>query len=186
MRPAPVVLVADPPWLFSDPLPGDGRGAVKHYPCMTIRELERMAIPDCGPDAVLFLWRVASMPREALRLCDAWGFEPKSEIVWRKMTRGAQWLEFFGMGRYVRQAHEVCLIATRGHAHPECHSIRSIFSARVRAHSQKPEAFYSIVDCLYPSSPKIELFARTIRPGWVQHGNQLGALPLEHERGKAA
>jgi N6-adenosine-specific RNA methylase IME4 len=177
----PVVLVADPPWMFDDDLPGDGRGAAKHYPCMSLAELMAMPIPVRleEPNAVLFLWRVHAMQREALDLAEHWGFTVKSELVWRKMARKAAWLEFFGLGRYVRAAHEVCLIATRGQAAPECRSIRSIFSARVRAHSQKPEAFYQIVECLYPRSPKFELFARTIRPGWVQHGNQLGALPLE-------
>ncbi len=30
------IVVADPPWLFRDALPGRGRGARKHYRCMTV------------------------------------------------------------------------------------------------------------------------------------------------------
>jgi N6-adenosine-specific RNA methylase IME4 len=90
----------------------------------------------------------------------------------------------FGMGRYVRGAHETCIIATRGRATQliENHSTRSVFVAPVPRdrngkiiHSAKPEAFYQIVEQLV-GGPRLELFARSPRPGWRCAGNEIGVV----------
>lgn len=166
------IVVADPPWKFGDSLPGRGRGAVKHYPCLTIEEIERFQLPPIANDALLFLWKVASMPAEALRVCAAWGFAPKSEIVWLKRTATGK--RHFGMGRYVRASHETCIVASRGRGLDLVadHSIRSVFEGMVRRHSAKPESFYELVTAL-TKGRRVELFARTKRPGWVCLGNEL-------------
>jgi N6-adenosine-specific RNA methylase IME4 len=166
------VLCADPPWQFGDKLPGPGRGAEKHYPCMPVEALESFPLPPLATDAVLFLWRVASMQDEALRVMKAWGFKLKTEIVWKKLTKTGK--RHFGMGRIVRAEHEVCLVGTRGR--PECllHNVRSTFEAQVGRHSAKPEVFYDIVESLY-AGPYVELFARRERAGWTCLGNELEA-----------
>lgn len=169
------VLIADPPWSFRDSLPGRKRGARKHYACMHIADLCEMPTPTQDDrDSVLFLWRVASMQAEALRLCTAWNYTVKSEMVWRKTTRTG--LVAFGMGHYVRGAHEVCLIATRGSALPAVRNVRSTFDAPVGPHSAKPTAFYRLVQTLYPHSKRYEMFARAVRPGFTQFGDQLGTM----------
>jgi N6-adenosine-specific RNA methylase IME4 len=168
---APVVLLADPPWLFRDSLPGTKRGASSHYPCMPIEDLCALHLPPLGANAVLFLWRVSAMQEEALRLARAWGFVVKSELVWVKTTRSGK--TAFGMGHYTRAAHEVCLICTRGSALPDNRSVRSVLEAPMDRHSAKPAAFYEIIEQMYPRSERFELFARTRRPGWTQYGNEL-------------
>jgi N6-adenosine-specific RNA methylase IME4 len=175
----PLVIVADPPWQFSDKLPGDSRGAEKNYACLTkhdIRDIVHDASLGHG-NCVLFLWRVAAMQPDALDVAAASGFDVKSELVWEKLTKHGK--PHFGMGRYVRASHEVCLIAVRGRAFPECRSVRSRFAATVREHSRKPDAFYAIVERMYPSSRKVELFARQRRDGWECHGNQLDKFTQE-------
>lgn len=172
------VLEADSPWLFGDRLPGRFRGASKHYECMSTADICRIALPPLAPDCVLFLWRVAAMQEEALQVCRAWGFKPKSEIVWVKTTckgeeLGAVHLAF-GMGRQVRACHEVCLIATRGKVKPLHHSQRSVFFAPRQRHSQKPSAFYDIAERLY-DGPRVRLFARDERPGWTSVGLEIGS-----------
>lgn len=166
------VLVADPPWSFGDKLPGPSRGAEKNYRVLTIGEIENFALPTLAEDALLFLWRVASQPEEALRVCRAWGFVPKSELVWLKMTATGK--SHFGMGRYVRASHEVCIIASRGRGNSliKNRSVRSVFEAATGIHSQKPEEFYRIVESL-ADGPYHELFARRRRGGWSQEGDQL-------------
>jgi N6-adenosine-specific RNA methylase IME4 len=166
------VLVADPPWKFGDSLPGVGRGAIKHYPCLSVSELETFLLPEMATDSVLFLWRVASMQDEALRVMRAWGFKLKTELVWRKTTRTGK--RHFGMGRIVRAEHEVCLIGTKGRPKPLVLNVRSTFEAPVGRHSEKPDAFYDIVDSLY-AGPVVELFARRERNGWTCLGNELEA-----------
>jgi len=39
-------------------------------------------------------------------------------------------------------------------------------------HSVKPTVFHEIIEDLFPSLPKIELFAREARPGWDAWGNE--------------
>jgi N6-adenosine-specific RNA methylase IME4 len=167
------VLAADPPWKFSDKLPGRGRGADRHYSTLTVDQLERFPLPAMAFDSLLFLWKVASMPDEALRVVRAWGFTPKTEIVWLKTTKTGK--PHFGMGRYVRAAHESCIVATRGRANRliKSRSIRSVFSAPVGRHSEKPDAFYELVEQLV-DGPYAELFARRQRPGWTCMGGELG------------
>jgi N6-adenosine-specific RNA methylase IME4 len=202
MIPIASVIVADPPWLFGDSLPGPGRGAAKHYPCMTTRDLMALRIPPVANDALLFLWRVGAMQQEALDVAKAWGFEVKSEIDWQKLTKGADTRKLtepftipaglteeealalvrtkvarrhMGLGRYTRADHEICLIGTRGRASKliQDRGVRSSFDAAVGEHSAKPDAFYELVERLAPG-PYVELFARRKRKGWTTLGTDLG------------
>ena len=79
-----------------------------------------------------------------------------------------------GMGHWVRGQHEHLLIASKGAPPlPPTESVpASVFRERRREHSRKPEASYRIIEALYPALPKIELFARQVRPGWMQWGNE--------------
>lgn len=168
------VIVADPPWRFGDRLPGRGRGAAKHYGCLGVEALCSFPMPPLADDAVLLLWRVSAMPEEALRVCRAWGFVPKSEIVWvKKTSKGAR---HFGMGRYVRAEHETCIVAARGRGSRvvRLHNVRSTFEASVGRHSEKPEQFYGMVEA-WLEGPYVELFARRRRKGWACHGDEVGA-----------
>ena len=165
-------LVADPPWSFEDALPGATRGAAKNYRTLRVEDICRFQLPEMTEDAHLFLWRVASMQEEAFKVIRAWDFVPKAEIVWLKQTSKGH--RHFGMGRQVRMEHEVCLIATRGKPKVRSRSIRSTFAAPVGRHSEKPDAFYDLVEHLV-EGPYIELFARRPRTGWTCLGDELPA-----------
>jgi N6-adenosine-specific RNA methylase IME4 len=190
------VISADPPWPFGDKLPGSGRGAGKHYNLLSLEGIKDFPLPPIADDAVLFLWRVASMSEEAHAVERSWGFTHKAEIVWEKQsvcskckgagerfnpTRpceqcgGVGRNRWFGMGRITRAAHEVCLVATRGRPKVLDRSVRSLFSAVVPRgrHSAKPPEFYAMVERLF-AGPYCELFAVERRPGWHQEGFQLG------------
>lgn len=166
----PRVLVADPPWRFGDSLPGKSRGASKNYATMTVEQLCDMQIPELADDAYLFLWRVASMVEEAYQVVRHWGFVPKTEIVWRKLRPSGKL--HFGMGRITRASHETCIVAVRGRPRPKSLSTRSVFDGIVGRHSEKPEAFFDLVEGLC-DGPYAEIFARRRRPGWICTGNEL-------------
>lgn len=172
-------MVADPPWQFGDKLPGPGRGAEKHYKTMSTNEICAMTLlppaqfPTLASDAMLFLWRVSSMVEDAYRVVRAWGFVPKSEIVWVKLTSTGE-KKHFGMGRYVRARHETCIVATRGKPLVLSHSVRSTFEAPVGKHSEKPQVFFDIVEQLC-AGPRVEMFARRRRPRWDALGDQVPA-----------
>jgi N6-adenosine-specific RNA methylase IME4 len=164
------VVLADPAWLFGDKLPGKGRGASKHYGCMPTRDICRMPLPPTDDVALLALWRVSSMQRDALDVIDAWGFTLKTELVWVKTTKLGK--RHFGMGRTLRAEHETCLIATRGRFKPKVRNIRTTFTAPVQEHSRKPDEIYAILEAL-SDGPYVELFARRRREGWTSIGNEL-------------
>jgi N6-adenosine-specific RNA methylase IME4 len=168
------VLCADPPWSFGDSLPGPSRGAVKNYKVLNLNDIKRFPLPKLADDALLFLWRVAAMQEEALAVVRAWGFVPKSEMVWIKTAKDGAGTLAFGMGRYVRHCHEVCLIASRGRGVRliRNHSVRSVFEAPLSKHSEKPEQFYRLVETL-AEGPYVELFARKNRVGWECYGDEL-------------
>lgn len=163
------VVCADPPWSFRDPLPGRTRGAAKNYAVLSVANLCAFALPPIADDALLFLWRVASQVEEAYAVVRAWGFEPKTEIVWRKLTRRGK--SHFGMGRIVRASHETCIVAKRGRPRIKVHDVRSLFDASIGRHSEKPERFYDLVEDL-ADGPYVELFARRLRSGWTCLGNE--------------
>src|SRR5579859_1044778 len=190
------VLYADPPWQFGDKLPGPGRGAEKHYKVLDTEGIRRFPLPPLADDALLFLWRVSSQQEEALSVMRAWGFVPKSEIAWIKtathcnnihlMASGDSHGLAFGMGRYVRLCHEVCLIGARGRATSliRDRAVRSVFFAPRGKHSSKPELMYGLIERL-SQGPYAELFARERHVGWDQWGDELQngraaprALPL--------
>lgn len=168
-------IVADPPWQFGDKLPGPKRGAEKHYECMSVSEICALKLPAIADDAILFLWRVASMAEESYAVVRAWGFAPKSEIVWYKVAVSGK--PQMGMGRTVRNCHETCIVATRGKYSKliDSHRELSVVTAQRRAHSEKPAEFYALVERLCVG-PRLELFARRHRPGWDCLGSELGTV----------
>jgi len=171
-------LVADPPWRFKDRLPGKRRGAARNYPTLSVEQIKAFPLPSLEADAILFLWRVSSMVEEAYAVARAWGFSPKSEIVWEKTTKSGK--PHFGMGRYVRASHETCILATRGRMSHRLRSrsVRSVFKAPVGRHSEKPDAFYALVEQLV-DGPFVELFARRERAGWSCFGNEVAVAAPE-------
>jgi N6-adenosine-specific RNA methylase IME4 len=53
--------------------------------------------------------------------------------------------------------------------------VASVIQSRRRAHSEKPQLVYEIIERMYPALPKLELFARGRREGWSAWGNQAAA-----------
>jgi len=172
------VIYADPPWQYGDKLV-EGYGpaeehageskSIGHYPTMSIDQLCELPIKDLAADnAVLFMWVTSPMLRECFEVIEAWGFEYKASFVWDKIKHN--------YGHYNSVRHELLLICTRGSCLPDnselYDSVQSI--ERSDEHSQKPEEFRSIIDNLYTSGPKIELFAREIHEGWEVWGNDPG------------
>ena len=144
----------------------------KKYARMLVTRPDRdgaLLLPPIADDAFLFMWRVSAMVPEAYELVRAMDFNHKSEIVWNKLTKHGK--KAFGMGRTVRGSHESCIIAKRGRPRRLSGSIRSTFEAPVGEHSEKPDAFYALVEALC-GGPRLEVFGRKARPGWTVIGDQ--------------
>jgi len=165
------VIYADPPWDYNDKQAGsisDSYGAAeKHYPSMSATELASLGVPELAADnSVLFLWTTSPLLPEGLALAKAWGFKYKASFVWDKIKHN--------MGHYNSVRHEYLLICTKGSCTP--HHVKlfdSVQSIERTKHSAKPEEFREIIDTLYPSVKKLELFRRgDSTEGWDSWGNE--------------
>ncbi len=78
------------------------------------------------------------------------------------------------MGYYFRQRHELLYVATRGAMPAPAPAARvdSVIEAPRQAHSAKPDSVYEVIERMYPTLPRVELFARQRREGWAAWGNQ--------------
>jgi N6-adenosine-specific RNA methylase IME4/DNA-binding CsgD family transcriptional regulator len=161
------VIYADPPWRYEHART-ENRAIENHYPTMTIEEICALPVNKiAADDAVLFLWATSPKLEESMRVISAWGFIYRTSIVWDK--------EIMGPGYYARQQHELLLIAKRGNPPmpKEEDRIRSVVRIRRSSeHSEKPCEFYEIIERMYPEFDRLEMFARTQRPGWAAWGNQ--------------
>lgn len=164
------IIYADPPWRYEHPPMGGNRVIENHYPTMTLEDICALPVADIStPDAVLFLWATAPKLAECFQVITAWGFDYRTCAVWVK--------DKIGMGYYVRNQHELLLIAKRGEPPMPAVSDRqsSVITADRTEHSTKPVEFAEMIERMYPELPKIELFCRTPRDGWAVWGNQAEA-----------
>jgi N6-adenosine-specific RNA methylase IME4 len=163
------VIYGDPEWrdeVYSRKT-GLDRAADNHYSTSEVEVikarkdlLQALAAKHC----VLFLWTTIQHEAIAHEVLKAWGFEYRSQVIWKKPS--------IGMGRWVRSLHEILLIATRGN--PVCpapgEQWDSVIEAPRGKHSEKPEIFYELIESYFPHAPKIEINARRARPGWDRFG----------------
>lgn len=164
------IIYADPPWRYEHPPMGGNRVIENHYPTMSLDEICALPVSDlAAADAMLFMWATAPKLAECMKVIEAWGFEYRTCAVWDK--------EIIGMGYYVRNQHELLLIAKRGDIPtPEPGTQpSSVYRERRGEHSAKPSYYRDMIAALYPSLPKIEMFCRSAPEGWAVWGNQSGA-----------
>lgn len=160
------------PILYADPatryVSGFGdRSIENHYPTMTTEELLALPVGELAlRDAVLFVWSTVPQIANTMKMIEAWGFKYVSEWCWDKAIHGT--------GHWGFNQHEPLLIATRGDfpAPVPGTQPRSIYREAKGEHSEKPAWFAEQIERIWPSLPKIELFARAPRPGWAAWGNQ--------------
>src|SRR3990167_584411 len=162
------VIYADPPWEYGNTMPDYFHEQRDHYKLLTEKEIAAMPVKDIAEDnAVLFLWVTSPILEEAFEVIKAWGFEYKASFVWDKVKHN--------MGHYNSVRHEFLLVCTRGSCTPETLKLYdSVVSIERTEHSVKPAEFRQMIDSLYPSGNRIELFARESVDGWDIYGNESG------------
>jgi N6-adenosine-specific RNA methylase IME4 len=157
------VLYADPPWSYRN---ARSRGAAcGHYPTMETEAIASLPVDGVSAtNAVLFLWATNPNLEEALLVMRAWGFSYKTNFVWTK--------QHFGTGFYCRGQHELLLLGVKGEhmCPPKGQRPSSWINAQRGKHSEKPAAVYDLIETMYPTLPKLELFARKRRQGWTAWG----------------
>jgi len=214
------IIVADPPWNFSDSLSMSdvARGANSNYSTMSLQAIKELPIESYSDPTgtLLALWVPSSLLQEGLHTMSAWGFKHKQTYIWVKNKKnlfkpvvtnlvktlrtsfkdGARpnWTHItklcrdtskliplndllsFGMGRLFRQTHEICLIGINNtgiYKKLANKSQRSVSFDENLKHSAKPEHLQDSLETMFPSTEKLELFARRIRPNWTCLGNEV-------------
>ena len=162
-------IYADPPWAER----GGGRikrGADRHYPLMTTKEIMALDVPSiCADDCHLYLWVTNNFLPDGLKVMEAWGFRYVTMITWLK--------DRVGLGQYFRGNTESCLFGVKGKLpYKTIEGIRQQgvtgFTAPRTVHSRKPEEMRCMIERV-SYGPRIELFAREKHPGWDVWGNQV-------------
>ncbi len=88
------VIVADPPWSFSDKLEMSSvpRGAAANYPLLDLEEIKRLRVREIADPngCVLALWVPSSLLQEGLDVMESWGFEQRQTYTWAKIVHTSQ------------------------------------------------------------------------------------------------
>ena len=162
------VIYADPPWQYNADFMDKYGHAKSHYSTMSIEELCALPVADVrADDCVLFMWTTSPKLEQAFQVIKAWGFKYKTSFVWDKVKHN------FGYYNSVR--HEFLLIAGHGSSTPDVKELHdSVISIeRSGKHSEKPEYFRELIDKLYTTGNKVELFARNKVEGWDTWGAEV-------------
>jgi N6-adenosine-specific RNA methylase IME4 len=155
------VIAIDPPWPYDLTYDPDFRRGVISYPSMSMEDLRALELP-AADNCVLWLWTTNAFMPEACTLLDVWGFEIRTILTWVKPR--------IGLGRWLRNCTEHCLLATKGAPRVDLKSQSTVLEAPVREHSRKPDEFYQLVESLCIGR-RLDWFSREKRPGWEQFGN---------------
>lgn len=162
------IIYADPAWSYGDKQNTKKLGgAIKHYPTMSTKDICQLNVKEITEqNAVLFLWVTSPLLTDGLDVIKSWGFKYKTSFIWDKVKHN--------MGHYNSVRHEMLLVATKGSCTPEVKKLfDSVVSEERTVHSRKPQVFRDIINTIYPSGNRIELFARQKTDGWDIWGNEL-------------
>lgn len=172
------LILADPPWKQSRGGKKSARknssGRAMDYSVCTLEEIKAhlaQATALTEHNAVLFLWTIDKYLIDAQRMAESLGYKLHARMIWNKVTG-------IPAAFTIRYGHEYLLYMYKGKLRPVAHDergrIHTVFTERVKRHSQKPEISFEIIQRLYPDERKIELYARQERAGWDCWGNEVG------------
>lgn len=171
------IILADPPWKQSK----GGRKNVRpassgvelDYPVCSLEEIKehlKKATQLTSENSVLFLWTIDKYLFEAQQIAEELGYKLHARMIWNKVTG-------IPAAFTVRFGHEYLLYMYKGKLRPiatsERGKIHTVFTEKVHKHSQKPEVSFDIINRLYPSERKLELYARSERNSWDCWGNEV-------------
>ncbi len=157
------------------------------YKTMRIEEICALPISKITADkAHLYLWCPNALLAWGLRVMEAWGFEYKTNIVWLKIRKDGG-PDGRGVGFYYRNVTELALFGTRGKLRTEKTGRRmvNLIATQKEKHSQKPQELYDMIELCSPG-PFLELFAREVRPGWTQWGDEVPSRSNGAEKKKTS
>lgn len=171
------IIYADPPWRQS-------RGGKKNvrklssgeplpYQTISIEDIKKHIeyFSNLGDENHnLFLWAIDKYLFEAHEIAYNLGYKLHARMVWNKVTGIPAAFTIRYGHEYLLWFYKKKLIPVAKHERGKIHSV---FTEKVKKHSQKPEIAYQIIERLYPETNKIELYCRNKREGWDVWGNEV-------------
>jgi N6-adenosine-specific RNA methylase IME4 len=170
-------MVVDPPW----PLKQSGRkrvrpnssGGTLPYRTMTMDGIADdigLLLTRLAPGGNLFLWAVEKYLYDAETIMRNYVMHLHMRWIWAKHQGMSPSYD-------VRYAHEYLLWYTKGKLRKVASDYRgtyeSVFEAKPRRHSQKPDLPYQHIVNLYPDDTRLDAYARQPRDGWDVMGDEL-------------
>ena len=171
------LILADPPWKQSKggkkKVRPNSSGEDLDYTTITLDEIKehlRQASSLTTENSILFLWTIDKYLFEAQQIAESLGYKLHARMIWNKVTG-------IPSAFTVRYGHEYLLYMYKGKLTPvaldERGKIHTVFTEKVKKHSQKPEISYEIIKRLYPDLIKLELYARREIEGFDCWGNEV-------------
>jgi len=118
----------------------------------------------------LFLWTIDKYLFEAQKIAEELGYKLHARIIWDKENGIAPAFT-------IRYSHEYLLWFYKSPMPKIVKEMQGKFTTVLRErstkHSKKPICAYNLIESLYPTQKKIELFAREKRESWDVWGNEV-------------
>lgn len=169
------IIYADPPWSFDNwSEKGEDRNPNQHYDTMPCEEIAALPVGELASrDCACFLWAIDPLLDKAFETLRRWGFRFVTvAFTWAKLNPSGEGYAM-GTGYYTRANPEICLLGMTGSMPRLDAGVRQLVVEPRREHSRKPDRIADDIVRLFGDRPRIELFARTKRPGWAAWGNQV-------------
>jgi N6-adenosine-specific RNA methylase IME4 len=168
------LILADPPWKQTKGGSRDSRpnqGQELDYETLSLAEISKhLTDVWCTDQSTLFLWTIDKFLFEAETLATELGYKRHARIIWDKENGVAPCFS-------LRYSHEYLLWMYKGRFQPVTENAKGVYTTVIRErstkHSVKPLAAYELIEALYPTACKIELYARQRREGWDAWGNEV-------------
>jgi N6-adenosine-specific RNA methylase IME4 len=167
-------VVADPPWRPTmSVVNGEApKGSPqRHYATLDVSEIIRNR-PRIAGQSHMYIWCLTQHVDWGYEVARAWGAEPITLLTWKKPG--------LGVGRFRCNTEHVLVARVgdrignpfgRGGRHSQA-TEGTLFEWPRGPHSEKPEAFFDLVERLSPP-PYLEMYARSRRLGWAAWGNEI-------------
>jgi len=174
-------IVADPPWTPALHRNTVGRregpyraGPQRYYRTMEVAEIAALR-PPSARKAHLWLWVLNPHVDWGYEVARAWGFEPQQMLTWRKPG--------LGTGRFQCNTESVLVCRKGGPVDNAFGPTGGTgFDWPRGRHSEKPAAFLDLVERVSPAA-RLEMFARSTRPGWAVWGDEAPLATDPHQHG---
>lgn len=161
-------IYADPPWSYNDSGCSGAAAPVYEGGTMSLEDIQELPVSEIAnpSSCLLWMWTTWPMIREHAPhdVLAAWGFRWVGEVVWLKPG--------LGIGHWLRPATEVLILAVKGKPKlTKTDGLKAFLDAPKGKHSEKPDEAYEFIERIAPK-PRIELFARKARDGWMRWGDE--------------